>query len=200
MTGHNPIDTSSTPTTRTTVVPSTASPPRLTTLILLSAIAVLPMNAILPSLPHIAATFRADFALVNLAVAGYAIATALTNLVAGAISDRYGRRPVALIAISIFIAASVGCALATTIGVFLVFRAMQASIATCFSIVLVIINETSAERKAASKLGYLAMGWAIAPMLGPLFGGFLTSCSDGGQSSSSSRSLVREHSPCLSAS
>jgi len=42
MTGHNPIDTSSTPTTRTTAVPSTASPPRLTTLILLSAIAVLP--------------------------------------------------------------------------------------------------------------------------------------------------------------
>ncbi|SEH46403.1 Multidrug resistance protein [Rhizobium tibeticum] len=173
MTGDTLIDTSSTQTTGTTVVPSTAGPPRLATLILLSALAVLPVNTILPSLPHIAAAFRADFALVNLAVAGYAIATALTNLLAGAISDRYGRRPVALIAISIFIVASVGCALATDIGVFLLFRAMQASIAACFSIALIVIKETSAERKAASKFGYLAMGWAIAPMLGPLFGGLL---------------------------
>ncbi len=173
MTSDNPIDTARTPTTQATVVPFTAGPPRLTTLVLLSALAVLPVNAISPLLPHIAAAFRADFALVNLAVAGYAIATALTNLVAGALSDRYGRRPVALIAISIFIAASVGCAVATDIGVFLLFRSMQASVSACFSIALVVIKETSDERKAASKFGYLAMGWAIAPMLGPLFGGLL---------------------------
>ncbi|SEC73860.1 Predicted arabinose efflux permease, MFS family [Rhizobiales bacterium GAS188] len=151
----------------------TTAPPRLTTLILLSALAVLPVNMILPSLPNIAATFQADFALVNLSVAGYAIVTALTQIIAGAMSDRYGRRPVVLMAVSIFIVASVGSALATNIGVFLLFRAMQASIAACFSVALVIIKETSGERKAASKIGYLAMGWAIAPMLGPMFGGVL---------------------------
>ncbi|MBB4229376.1 putative MFS family arabinose efflux permease [Rhizobium mongolense] len=76
-------------------------------------------------------------------------------------------------AVSIFIVASVGCALATNIGFFLLFRAMQASIAACFSVALVLIKETSGEREAASKIGYAAVGWALAPMLGPMFGGTL---------------------------
>ncbi|MBZ9707057.1 MFS transporter [Mesorhizobium sp. ESP7-2] len=150
-----------------------AVPPRLTTLILLSALAVLPVNMILPSLPNIAAAFQADFALVNLSVAGFAIITALIEAVGGMISDRFGRRLVVLASLSIFIAASIRCALAPNIGIFLLFRAMQACIGPCYSVALVIIKETSGEREAASKFGYLAMGWALAPMVGPLFGGSL---------------------------
>ncbi len=147
--------------------------PRLTTLILLSALAVLPVNMILPSLPKIAAAFHADFALVNLSVAGFSIVTATLEAIGGAISDRFGRRPVVLTALSIFVVASVGCALAPDIGTFLVFRSMQACIGPCYSVALVIIKETSGDREAASKFGYLAMGWALAPMVGPLFGGSL---------------------------
>jgi predicted MFS family arabinose efflux permease len=163
MTGDNPTQTCA----------QTAAPPRLTALILLTALSVLPVNMILPSLPNVAAGFRADPALVNLSVAGYAIVTAATEIVAGALSDRYGRRPIVLVAVSSFIVASIGCALAGSIGVFLLFRLLQASIAACFSVGLVIIRETSSERKAASRFGYVAMGWAIAPMLGPTFGGLL---------------------------
>jgi DHA1 family bicyclomycin/chloramphenicol resistance-like MFS transporter len=72
MTGDNPIQNSCTDVTKTAVMTPTTVPPRLTTLILLSALSVLPVNMILPSLPNIAATFHADFALVNLSVAGYA--------------------------------------------------------------------------------------------------------------------------------
>ena len=172
MTGDNPLQTSHTQMTEKTVAAPTA-PPRLTTLILLSAISVLPVNMILPSLPKIAAAFHADYALVNLSIAGYTIVTALIEIVAGAISDRYGRRPVALIAVSLFIVASAGCAFAPNIGVFLVFRAMQASIGACFSVALVVVKETSGDRGAASRIGYVSMGWAIAPMVGPMFGGLL---------------------------
>ncbi|QPB22810.1 MFS transporter [Rhizobium sp. 007] len=171
MTSENPIQTSCTQVTGKTDITLTTAPPRLATLILLSALAVLPVNMILPSLPNIAATFQADFGLVNLSVAGYATVSALTTVIAGAMTDRYGRRPVVLMAVSIFIVASVGCALATNIGVFLLFRAMQASIAACFSVALVLIKETSGERETASKIGYAAVGWALAPMLGPMFGG-----------------------------
>jgi MFS family permease len=143
------------------------------TLILLSALAVLPVNMILPSLPNIATTFHSDFALVNLSVAGFAIITAIIEAIGGAISDRFGRRPVVLVSLSIFIAASVGCTLAPNIGIFLVFRAMQACIAPCYSVALVIIKENSDDGQAASKFGYLAMGWALAPMVGPMIGGSL---------------------------
>jgi MFS transporter, DHA1 family, multidrug resistance protein len=154
-------------------VPPTKAPPRLITLVLLSAIAALPVNMILPSLPRIAETFKADFALVNLSIVGYAVITALTGLIAGSLSDRYGRRPVVLVSLSIFIVASAGCALATNIAAFLLFRAMQASIAACYSASLVIIKETSTGNRAASRIGYSSMGWAIAPMIGPALGGLI---------------------------
>jgi len=124
-------------------------------------------------LPHIAGAFGADFAMVNLSVAGFAIVAALTHLVAGPLSDRYGRRPVVLAAVAIFTLASIGCALAPNIGVFLLFRLMQAVIATGYSVSLAIIKETSGAREAAGKIGYVATAWAVAPMIGPTFGGVL---------------------------
>lgn len=177
---------------------ATATPPRLITLILLSALAVLPVNMILPSLPNIATTFQADFALVNLSVAGFAIITAVIEAIGGAISDRFGRRPVVLISLSIFIAASIGCTLAPDIGTFLFFRAMQACIAPCYSVALVVIKESSDEGQAASKFGYLAMGWALAPWSDRRLGARWTSCLDGGRASSSSQSWGAPPLPYLS--
>lgn len=163
----------SSPQTATMDTERNASPSRFAILVLLSALSVLPVNMISPSLPKIAVEFQADLALINLAVAGYAAVTAFVALISGAMSDRYGRRPVALASIAIFIVASIGCALAPNIAVFLVCRAMQASIAACFSVALVAIKETSGEREGASRMGYAAMAWAVAPMLGPTFGGML---------------------------
>jgi MFS transporter, DHA1 family, multidrug resistance protein len=129
---------------------ASASRPRLSVLIFLSALAVLPVNMFVPSLPNIAHDLDADYALVNLAIAGYAIVTAVTHLVAGALSDRFGRRPVALTALVVFTVASVGCSLATDIGSFLAFRMAQG---------VVIAGYSSA--------------WALAPMIGPTIGGLL---------------------------
>ncbi|MBB3918148.1 MFS family permease [Rhizobium fabae] len=172
MTRDNSVQTSAGRMTGEAAAPSTAAP-RRSILLLLTALSVLPVTIYLPVLPNIAVAFRADFALVYLSIAGYAIVSALTEIIAGAMSDRYGRRPVALTAVSIFIVASIGCALAPNIGIFLLFRVMQASIAACFCVALVVIKETAGERQAASRIGYAAMGWAIAPMLGPTFGGVL---------------------------
>jgi MFS family permease len=167
------IDPSAKQTNNDTATERAALQPRLATLILLSALAVLPVNMILPSLPKISAAFHANFALVNLSVAGFSIVTAALEAIGGAISDRFGRRPVVLTALAIFIVASIGCVLAPNIGTFLLCRMMQACIGPCYSVALVIIKETSDDREAASKFGYLAMGWALAPMVGPLFGGSL---------------------------
>lgn len=149
------------------------APPRLWILIFLSALAVLPMNMFVPSLPAIAGEFGADFALVNVAVAGYAAVNAATHFFAGALSDRFGRRPVALAALAVFTLASIGCCLAKSIGVFLACRLLQGVVIAGYSVSLAAIRDTSEEGAATSRIGYVSSAWAVAPMLGPLFGGVL---------------------------
>jgi DHA1 family bicyclomycin/chloramphenicol resistance-like MFS transporter len=149
--------------------------PRLPVLIALSAIAVLPVNMFVPSLPSIARDLHADFALVNTAVAGYAIATAFTHLIAGALSDRFGRKPVALIALAVFTLASIGCSLANDIVTFLLCRLCQGTVIAGYAVSLAAIRDTSGEGVgvAASRIGYVSSAWAVAPMVGPTVGGVL---------------------------
>lgn len=149
--------------------------PRLPVLIALSAIAVLPVNMFVPSLPGIARDLHTDYALANTAVAGYAIATAFTHLVAGALSDRFGRKPVALVALAVFTLASIGCSLANDIVTFLLCRLCQGTVIAGYAVSLAAIRDTSGERGAASRIGYVSSAWAVAPMLGPTVGGLLDS-------------------------
>ena len=152
---------------------ATVIPPRFITLVLLSGLSVLSVNMFLPSLSNIAAEFETNYALVNLSIAGYAATTAVLQLIMGPLSDRYGRRPVILTGLVIFCLASFGCWLAPDIETFLFFRMMQAAIISGHSVSLAVIRDTSGTQKAASQMGYIAMAWAIAPMLGPVFGGAL---------------------------
>jgi Bcr/CflA subfamily drug resistance transporter len=152
---------------------SAATPPRLSTLVLLSALSVVSLNMFLPSLSNIAVEFQADYALVNLSIAGYAAMTAVLQLVTGPLSDRFGRRPVILAALVIFMLASLGCLSATDIRTFLFFRMMQGAIISGYAVSLAVIKDSAPAQKAASLMGYVAMAWAVAPMLAPMFGGAL---------------------------
>lgn len=150
-----------------------ASPPSLITLVLLAGLATLSLNMFLPSLVNIAADFDADYAIVNLSIAGYLAVTAVLQLVIGPLSDRYGRRPVLLATLAIFVGASLGCVLATEIWTFLAFRMLQGAIISGWAVSLAVIRDTVPPRKAANLFGYLSMAMAVAPMLGPMFGGVL---------------------------
>ena len=152
---------------------STSPRPGTLTLILLSALAVLPVNMFLPSLPAIAAEFGSDYGTISLTVAGYAFGAAILQLLMGPLSDRLGRRPVLLLALAVFVLASISCALATNVWSFLVSRLAQATVIACYSVSLAAIRDAYPEREAASLIGYVAVAWSIAPMLGPVIGGAL---------------------------
>ena len=150
-----------------------STPPRLATLVLLTGLSVLSLNMILPSLSNIAADLETDYALVSLSIAGYLAVTAVLQLIMGPLSDRYGRRPVLLAGLAIFVVASLVCALATDIWVFLVFRVLQGAIVSGYAISMAVVRDMVSERKAASLIGYIAMAMAVAPTLGPMIGGAL---------------------------
>lgn len=140
---------------------------------LLTGLSVLSLNMFLPSLANIADELRADYSLVSLSVAGYLGATAAMQLILGPLSDRHGRRPVLLASLAIFVAASLGCMLATDIRTFLLFRALQGVIISGWALSLAVIRDTRPEQDAASLIGYVSMAMAVAPMLGPVLGGVL---------------------------
>jgi MFS transporter, DHA1 family, multidrug resistance protein len=154
------------------------TPPHISTLILLAGISAMSMNIFLPSLPGIAQWFQADYALVQLSVSGYLGITAIAQLVAGPLSDRYGRRPVIIGGILMFLAATIGCILAPTIESFLFFRMFQASIATGFVLSRAIVRDMVEPDAAASMIGYVTMGMALVPMVSPMIGGVLDTLFD----------------------
>ncbi len=149
------------------------TPPHISTLILLAGLSALSMTVFLPSLPSMAAYFDADYRLVQLSVTVYLAANALIQVFVGPISDRYGRRPVIIAGIVVFLAATLGCVLAATIEVFLAFRILQASVITGLVLSRAAVRDMVSQDEAASMIGYVTMGMALVPMIGPAIGGAL---------------------------
>jgi Bcr/CflA subfamily drug resistance transporter len=155
------------------MTPAPAKAPHLVTLIFLSGLSVASLNLFLPSLQNIAADFNVTYAQVTLAIAGYAAVAAVLQLIVGPISDHFGRRPVILVGLAIFSAASAGCLLATDFTTFLCFRMLQAVIISGATVSRAVIMDSYGARKGAGVMGYIAMVWAIAPMMAPMLGGIL---------------------------
>ena len=143
------------------------------TLILLTGFSPMSLNMFLPSLANIAVDLETDYGTASWAVSGYLAITAIIQLIIGPLSDRIGRRPVLLGALLVFAFASVGCALAQSIEVFLFSRMLQGGIIGGYALSLAIVRDTRSEREAVSLIGYIGMTMAIAPMVGPMLGGVL---------------------------
>jgi hypothetical protein len=84
------------------------SPPHIATLVVLSALGALAMNLFLPALPEMARHFGVSAGVMQLSVSGFLAANAVLQLLVGPLSDRFGRRPVVLGAVIVFLLASLG--------------------------------------------------------------------------------------------
>lgn len=149
------------------------TPPHVVTLVLLASISALNMNIFLPSINGMADYFQADYAIVQLAISGYLGVTAILQLIIGPLSDRYGRRIVLLLGGCIFLFATLMCLISNDVITFLIFRMLQASIASGMVLSRAIVRDMVGPAEAASKIGYITMGMALVPMLGPMLGGYL---------------------------
>lgn len=149
------------------------SPPHIATLILIAGLSALSMNIFLPSLPNMAAYFGVEYGVMQLSVSLYLGVSAVLQVLIGPLSDRYGRRNVLLIAMGLFVLASIGTLLAPTAEIFLLFRMAQAVVATAMALSRAVVRDMVDETQAASMLGYVTMGMSIVPMLGPVIGGVL---------------------------
>ncbi|MBY6067004.1 multidrug effflux MFS transporter [Leisingera aquaemixtae] len=149
------------------------TPPRIFTLILLAGLSALGMNLHLPSLAGMAEYYAVDYRVMQLSVALYLAGNAVVQIFVGPISDQMGRRPVILGSIVLFLLATLGCIYAPTAELFLMFRVAQTAVAATMVLSRAAVRDMYDTNEAASMIGYVTMGMAVVPMIGPAIGGFL---------------------------
>ncbi|UWQ29988.1 multidrug effflux MFS transporter [Leisingera sp. M527] len=149
------------------------TPPRIFTLILLAGLSALGMNLHLPSLAGMSEYYAVDYRVMQLSVALYLAGNAVVQIFVGPISDQMGRRPVILVSIVLFLLATLGCIYAPTAEAFLLFRVAQTAVAATMVLSRAAVRDMYDTNQAASMIGYVTMGMAIVPMIGPAIGGFL---------------------------
>lgn len=147
--------------------------PHLGTLVTVTALASLSMTIYLPSLPAMTTFFQTEYWVMQLSVSLYLLGNALLQLVVGPLSDRYGRRPVLLAGLSIFLLATLVCIFARTLEVFLVGRMVQSAVVVANVLARAVVRDVHSEARSASMIGYVMMFTSVMPMIGPTLGGLL---------------------------
>ncbi len=150
-----------------------STPPHIVTLILLAGLSALAMNVFLPSLPKMTEHFGTEYRLMQLSVAIYLGVNAALQIAIGPVSDKLGRRPVILWGVGLFLIATLGCIFAPNVAMFLVFRMCQAVIVAAMVLSRAVVRDMVPADQAASMIGYVTMGVAVVPMIGPVIGGVL---------------------------
>jgi len=107
-------------------------------------------------------------------LSAYMLGLAIMALWHGAISDALGRRPVMLAGLTLYTASALGCALATTIDVFIVFRFI-CGLAGGVGMVLgrAIVRDTFEGDAAQRLLSQVMVLFGLAPAIAPIIGGWL---------------------------
>lgn len=141
---------------------------------LLEAFGPLSMDLYLPLLPHLAESLGTSEALGQVTMSACMIGLGLGQLVAGPLSDRFGRRPPLLIGVAAFALLSALCALAPTIEVLLVARFLQGLAGAAGIVICLAIARDQFEGAELSRmLSLLFLVSGTAPIIAPILGGQL---------------------------
>lgn len=134
----------------------------------------LAMHVFVPALPGAAAQFGASTARMEMTISVYILGMAIGQLLYGPLSDHFGRRPVLMAALGLYVVAGVACWLAPSLDLLIVARLFQA-LGGCAGLVLgrAILRDTSQASEIASRLAVLTMIMVVGPSLAPLIGGFV---------------------------
>jgi DHA1 family bicyclomycin/chloramphenicol resistance-like MFS transporter len=150
-----------------------ASPkPTLLILVAISALQPLALNLLAPATPTLTRHFASSYATIQLSLTLFLVSVALTQLVIGPLSDRFGRRPCVNAGIALFVLGSILGALAPSTDILLLARILQgAGSGTAFALSRAIIRDTSDRDESAGLIASVTMVMVVAPMIAPWLGG-----------------------------
>lgn len=150
----------------------TLTPLLLALLALLSAFTPLSIDLYLPALPVIAVDLHGTAADLQLTLSAFMIAFGAGQIFYGPAGDRFGRRPVILSGLCVYVLTSIGCAFAGEATQLIALRLLQ-GVAACGSVVLArtMVRDLAERDQAARAMSLMMACTSIAPMLAPLIGG-----------------------------
>ncbi|MBT1270063.1 MFS transporter [Pseudomonas sp. VS38] len=144
----------------------------------ISLISFFPINILLPSFPALAAKFDTSTAEVALSISLFTLVFAISQLIAGPLSDKFGRKEVLLGCIVVSTLGSIGCALAANYPSFLLFRAVQAIGCGFFVLGHALVEDLFEEQdRARIRIYYMTLSGSFVA-LSPLLGSWLQTTFD----------------------
>ena len=135
---------------------------------------LLGFGIVLPLLPTYAATFDVSPAAIGFLVTSFSLLQLLAVPVWGAISDRYGRRPVLIVGLVGSAASYVLFALAGSYWALLGSRIVAGAMGATIGVAQAYLADVTAPERRAHAMGLLGAAFAMGFILGPALGGILS--------------------------
>jgi len=143
-------------------------------LVLLSAFPPLATDMYLPAIPFLQKDWHQPLSVVNLTLVGFFISYCVFLLIYGPISDRFGRKPPLLAGITLFIVASLLCALSGNVTTLIVSRVLQAAgAAAAATLCMAMTKDIYASAERVRILAWIGVIMPLAPAVAPILGSWL---------------------------
>ncbi len=140
----------------------------------LIAVAPLAMDIYLASMPSMAEALSTTPERVQLTLSLYMYGWGASQIVVGPLTDRFGRRPLVLAGLALFVAASIACAAARDVHMLIGARVVQAlGMATVAVVPRAIVRDLYTGSEAARVLSLMGIVLGIAPVVAPIIGSHL---------------------------
>jgi MFS transporter, DHA2 family, multidrug resistance protein len=136
---------------------------------------VLDTTVVNVSLPHIAGSLSVTIDEATWALTSYLVANAIVLPMTGWLASAFGRKRLLMLSVVGFTASSFLCGLAPTLGLLITFRILQGATGGCLQpLSQAVLLEAFPPQDRGKAMGFWGLGIVVAPILGPVLGGWLT--------------------------